>query len=264
MGVLNVTPDSFSDGGEFLDRAAAVERALTMQAEGAAIVDVGGESTRPGATPVTVEEELARVIPVIEALAGQLSIPVSVDTSKPEVMREAVRAGAGLINDVRALQLPGALAAARECAVPVCLMHMQGQPGHMQADPRYADVVTEVLDFLCQRVEACEAAGVARECLLLDPGFGFGKTLTHNLEILAALERFSEPGLPVLVGMSRKSMIARVLDHDTGDRIYGSVAAAVLAASRGARVIRVHDVQATADALAMVRAVTEVTGEKRS
>ena len=261
MGVLNITPDSFSDGGQYLATTAAIERALEMQAEGAAVVDVGGESTRPGATPVTVEEELSRVIPVIEALASRLDIPVSVDTSKPEVMREAVRAGAGMINDVRALQVPGALDAARECTVPVCLMHMQGEPGHMQHDPRYADVVTEVLDFLGRRVEACEAAGIARKRLLLDPGFGFGKTLTHNLQMLAELERFAAPGLPLLVGMSRKSMIARVLAREDGERVFGSVAAAVLAAMRGAGLIRVHDVQATVDALAVVRAVA-MAGER--
>ncbi len=262
MGVLNVTPDSFSDGGEYLEPTVAIRRALQMQAEGAAIIDVGGESTRPGATPVSVDEELERVIPVIEALSARLDVPVSIDTSKPEVMRAGVGAGAAMINDVRALRLPGALDAARDCAVPVCLMHMQGEPGSMQQAPAYADVVTEVLEFLYQRISECEAAGIPRDRLLLDPGFGFGKTLTHNLLLLAGLERLSEPGLPVLAGMSRKSMIAGVLGREDGERLSGSVAAAVLAASRGAHLLRVHDVQPTADALAIVRAVAEVAWGK--
>lgn len=261
MGVLNITPDSFSDGGRFLEPSAAIEHALQMQSEGAAIIDVGGESTRPGAMPVCAEEELERVLPVIEALAGRLEVPVSIDTSKPEVMAAAVRAGAGMINDVRALQQPGAIEAALEAEVPVCLMHMQGEPGTMQQNPRYTDdVVAEVLDFLLERLRACETAGMARERLLLDPGFGFGKTLTHNLQLLAKLARFGEAGVPVLVGMSRKSMIARILEREDDERVYGSVAAAVLAATRGARLIRAHDVQATVDALAVVRAVTSVAG----
>ena len=212
MGILNVTPDSFSDGGAFFSPEAALEQARQMVRDGAAIIDVGGESTRPGAEPVTADEEADRVVPVIRTLATELAVPVSVDTSKPEVMRAAVAAGAGLINDVMALQAPGALEAAREAAVPVCLMHMRGEPRTMQSDPVYGDVVSEVLGFLLQRVQACVDAGIPREQLLIDPGFGFGKTLEHNLRLLRQLERFLQPGLPLLVGISRKSMIGTLLD----------------------------------------------------
>lgn len=255
MGILNITPDSFSDGGRYLDPAVAVTRARQMVAEGAAIIDVGGESTRPGAAAVAVEEEIARVVPVIQALAAELPVPVSVDTSKPEVMRAAVAAGAGLINDVCALQQPGALAAAAELQVPVCLMHMQGEPRTMQQAPQYADVVAEVREFLAQRVEECIAAGIARERILLDPGFGFGKTLAHNLSLLKHLPMLHDLGQPLLVGMSRKSMIGAVLDVPLADRLYGSVAVATLGAWLGAAIVRVHDVKASADALKMVAAV---------
>jgi len=256
MGILNVTPDSFSDGGDFATREAALRHARQMVADGADLIDVGGESTRPGAPPVSVAEELDRVIPVIEALAGELAVPVSVDTSKPEVMRAAVAAGAGLINDVAALRRPGALAAAAALRVPVCLMHMQGEPGTMQQDPAYGDVVAEVAAFLAGRLAACEAAGIPRERLLVDPGFGFGKTLAHNLALLRGLPRLASLGVPVLAGLSRKSMIGALLGGvPVGERLHGSVAAAVLAVERGAAIVRVHDVGPTVQALRIVAAV---------
>jgi dihydropteroate synthase len=256
MGILNVTPDSFSDGGDFATREAALRHARQMVADGADLIDVGGESTRPGAPPVSVAEELDRVIPVIEALASELAVPVSVDTSKPEVMRAAVAAGAGLINDVAALRRPGALAAAAALRVPVCLMHMQGEPGTMQQDPAYGDVVAEVAAFLAGRLAACEAAGIPRERLLVDPGFGFGKTLAHNLALLRGLPRLASLGVPVLAGLSRKSMIGALLGGvPVGERLHGSVAAAVLAVERGAAIVRVHDVGPTVQALRIVAAV---------
>ncbi len=258
MGVLNVTPDSFSDGGRYAASADALARAQAMVAEGAAIIDVGGESTRPGAPPVEVAEELRRVLPVVEALAAALPVPVSIDTSKPEVIRQAVAAGAGLVNDVRALRAPGALEAAADAGVPVCLMHMQGEPGTMQAEPRYQDVVAEVIAFLEQRVAACEGAGIPPARILIDPGFGFGKTVEHNLRLLNRLDRLAATGLPVLVGLSRKSLIGKILDAPVDLRLYGSLAAAVVAVMRGARVVRTHDVRATVEALAVVRAVTDV------
>jgi len=251
MGVLNVTPDSFSDGGDFFSVGAAVERALAMQAEGAAIIDIGGESTRPGAAPVSAEDEIRRVVPVIEALQARLTVPISIDTQKPEVMRAAVAAGAGFINDVNALRAPGALEAAVGCEVPVCLMHMQGEPRTMQADPHYDDVVGEVSGFLQQRAAACEQAGIAREHILLDPGFGFGKTLQHNLQLLARLETISALGFPLLVGLSRKSMIGKLLGLDVGERLAASIALAVLALERGAALVRAHDVAPTWQALQM-------------
>ena len=251
MGVLNVTPDSFSDGGDFFSVGAAVERALAMQAEGAAIIDIGGESTRPGAAPVSAEDEIRRVVPVIEALQARLTVPISIDTQKPEVMRAAVAAGAGFINDVNALRAPGALEAAVGCEVPVCLMHMQGEPRTMQADPHYDDVVGEVRGFLQQRAAACEQAGIAREHILLDPGFGFGKTLQHNLQLLARLETISALGFPLLVGLSRKSMIGKLLGLDVGERLAASIALAVLAVERGAALVRAHDVAPTWQALQM-------------
>ena len=257
MGVLNVTPDSFSDGGRFARLPLALERAREMVAEGAAIIDVGGESTRPGAPPVGVEEELRRVLPVVEALAAELPVPISVDTGTPKVIREAVAVGAGLVNDVRALRVPGALEAAAAAGVPVCLMHMQGEPGTMQASPRYDDVVGEVVRFLEERVAACEAQGIPRSRILLDPGFGFGKALEHNLRLLARLDRLAAVGLPVLVGMSRKSMIGALLDAPVHRRLYGGLAAAVVAVMRGARVVRTHDVRATVEALAVVSAVMD-------
>jgi dihydropteroate synthase len=259
MGILNITPDSFSDGGVFISRDVALERARAMVAEGADILDIGGESTRPGARAVSAQEELDRVIPVIQAIAAELGVPVSVDTNKAAVMREAVAAGAGMINDVMALQDAGALAAAAALGVPVCLMHMQGLPRTMQQKPQYQDVVAEVMAFLQARVEACLASGIPRSRLLLDPGFGFGKTLRHNLLLLRHLERFNELQLPLLVGISRKSMIGAVLaDAPVDQRLSGGLACAVMAVERGAAIIRTHDVKATADALCMAHAVMTV------
>jgi len=255
MGILNVTPDSFSDGGRYLDRAEALERAHQMVAEGAALVDIGGESTRPGSQPVGADEEIRRVAPLVEALAPAIPVPISVDTSKPEVMRAAVAAGAGFINDVRALREPGALEAARDLAVPVCLMHMLGEPRTMQEAPGYGDVVAEVADFLARRAQACVDAGIPRERILIDPGFGFGKTLEHNLALLRGLERLTASGLPVLVGISCKSMIGTLVERGVGERLAGSLAAAVLAIVKGARIIRAHDVAATVDALKVTSAV---------
>ncbi len=261
MGILNVTPDSFSDGGRFVDLDRALAHARAMVAEGAAIIDVGGESTRPGAQSVSADEELARVIPVIEALHRELDIPVSVDTSKPAVMRAAVAAGAGLINDVYALRLPGALEAAATLGVPVCLMHMQGEPRSMQEDPQYDDVVGDVYNFLKQRIEECVQAGLARAQLLIDPGFGFGKTLEHNLELLRRLDEFVGLDVPLLVGLSRKSMIGKALGLPLDERLHASVALALMAVQRCARVVRVHDVRATSDALKMYEAVWPVAGD---
>ena len=258
MGVLNVTPDSFSDGGRYLAPPAARERARRMIAEGADIIDVGGESTRPGAAPVRVEEELARVVPVIEAIRAESDVPISVDTSKPEVMAAACEAGADMINDVRALREPGALETAARLGRPVCLMHMRGEPRTMQAAPRYDDVVAEVEDFLRARVAAAEAAGLPRGHLVIDPGFGFGKTLEHNLLLFRALPRLRRMGLAVLVGVSRKTMIGTILDRPPQARLHGSVALAGLAAWLGARIVRVHDVGATRDAVRVVQAVKEV------
>lgn len=258
MGVLNVTPDSFSDGGCYLRLAEALRRAETMVEEGAALIDVGGESTRPGASPVSAREELGRVLPVVERLARELPVPVSVDTSKPEVMREAVRAGAGLINDVRALRLPGALEAAAASGVPVCLMHMRGEPSTMQREPRYSDVVAEVHASLAERIRVCESAGISRERILIDPGFGFGKTLDHNLILLRHLDRFTGLAAGVLVGMSRKSMIGLLLDVPVGERLAGSLAAAVIAVWQGARIVRAHDVRETVRALRVCSAVLTV------
>jgi len=255
MGILNVTPDSFSDGGRFLGREQAIAQALRMQQEGAAIIDIGGESTRPGAAPVPLQQELDRVVPVIEALSPALEVPISVDTSKPEVMRAAVAAGAGMINDVYALRREGALEAAAALAVPVCLMHMLGEPRSMQQEPVYGDVLQEVRTFLLQQVARCEEAGLSRERLLLDPGFGFGKSLEHNLSLLKHLPELVAEGLPVLVGLSRKSMIGNVLQLPPEQRLPGSIAVATLAAWMGARVIRAHDVRATVEAVTMVAAL---------
>lgn len=254
MGVLNVTPDSFSDGGTWVETGAAVAAARAMAAAGAAVIDIGGESTRPGASPVSAGEEIDRVVPVIEALAG-LAAPISIDTSKPEVMRAAVAAGARMINDVNALRAPGALATAAALDVPVCLMHMQGEPRTMQAAPRYDDVVEDVYQFLLSRVAACEDAGIPRERLVIDPGFGFGKTLAHNLSLLRHLRRFEAARLPLLVGVSRKSLIGAVLDRPVTERLPGSIALACHAAAHGAHILRVHDVGPTRDALAMLAAV---------
>lgn len=255
MGVVNVTPDSFSDGGRFINADAALVQARRLISAGASILDVGGESTRPGAAPVSVQQELDRVVPVIEALAQETQVVLSVDTSTPDVMREAARAGAHLINDVRALSREGALQAAMDTGLAVCLMHMQGQPGTMQMSPEYDDVVSEVERYLNERIAACEVAGLQRQQLLVDPGFGFGKTLGHNLSLLKHLDRFKRWGCPVLVGMSRKSMIGDVLGKPVDQRLYGSLAAAVAAAMNGASIVRVHDVAETADAIAVINAL---------
>jgi len=256
MGILNVTPDSFSDGGRFLDRDAAVSRAIAMQQAGAAIIDIGGESTRPGAVPVSADEEAERVVPVIEALHAELDIPLSVDTSKPEVMVEAVRAGAGMINDVNALRADGAVQVAAELGVPLCLMHMQGEPRTMQEAPAYTDVVAEVKAFLLKRLACCREAGIAEHTVLVDPGFGFGKTLEHNLTLLRDLRQFADMGAGVLVGISRKSMLGALTGREAHERLAASITAAALAVERGAIVVRVHDVAETVDALSIVNAVT--------
>lgn len=255
MGVLNVTPDSFSDGGRYFSVAAAVEQGVRMAAEGAAFIDVGGESTRPGAAAVDADEEARRVLPVIGRLRVLTPAVLSVDTSKPQVMRAAAAAGAGLINDVRALQAPEALAAAADSGCAVCLMHMQGEPRTMQRSPHYDDVVGEIRRFLAGRVRACRDAGVAAERLVVDPGFGFGKTLEHNLQLLRRLSEVVADGVPVLAGLSRKSMLGTLTDRPAGDRLAGSVALAVIAALAGARIIRAHDVAATVDALKVVSAL---------
>ena len=256
MGVLNVTPDSFSDGGRFLQPDQAIARAQAMVQEGADILDVGGESTRPGAAELTVQEEADRVLPVVAALR-ELDVPISVDTRKPELMHQALAAGADMINDIRALRAPGALAAVAAARCAVCLMHMQGEPGTMQQAPVYDDVVAEVAAFLADRVAACEAAGIARERLVVDPGFGFGKTLAHNLELLRALPLLAAGGVPVLAGLSRKSMLGRITSREVGGRRAASVAAAMLAVDRGAAIVRVHDVAATRDALRVRQAVLD-------
>ena len=254
-GVLNITDDSFSDGGRFSDPQRAIAHGLKLVEEGADLLDVGGESTRPGAGEVTIDEEIRRVVPVIEALAKQAMVPISIDTSKPEVMRAAVAAGAGLINDVYALRRAGALAAAAELGVPVCVMHMQGEPRTMQDAPDYDDVVADVHRFLAERLFACQMAGIDKKKILIDPGFGFGKTLEHNLALLRGLDRFPELA-PVMVGLSRKAMIGTLTARTTpGDRAAGSAAAALIAVQRGAAIARVHDVAVTRDALAVWTAV---------
>lgn len=262
MGVINTTPDSFSDGGTLyrssrLDIERAMVRAREMVAAGAAVLDIGGESTRPGAQPVSPAEEMDRVVPLVARIAAELEVVISVDTSTPALMREAASAGAGLLNDVRALTRDGALEAAAATGLPICLMHMQGEPTTMQAEPQYVDVVTEVREFLLGRVAACERLGIVRERLLLDPGFGFGKSVTHNLQLLHGLSQLSAMGFPVLVGFSRKSLIGKLLGRDVAQRLPASLALAVLAVERGAAIIRTHDVAATADAVAMCKAVQE-------
>ncbi len=254
MGVLNVTPDSFSDGGLYLEPAAAVARGEELAEQGAAIIDVGAESTRPGSAPVGIEEELRRVIPVIEHLAAVLQVPVSVDTRKPEVMRRAIAAGATVVNDVGALATPGALDVLAGSGAGVVLVHMQGEPATMQEAPRYADVIGEVRTFLSARAAACEAGGIARARLAVDPGFGFGKTLEHNLALLRGLPALAADGLPLVAGLSRKRMIGVLTGRGEDARLAGSLAAAVLAARAGARIIRAHDVRETVDALAIVAA----------
>ena len=259
MGIVNVTPDSFSDGGAHADLEAAVAHGLRLAAEGADVLDVGGESTRPGAGEVPLEEELRRVVPVVERLARETALPISVDTSKPDVMRAAVAAGAGMVNDVYALRREGALDAAAELGVPVVLMHMLGEPRSMQHDPRYDDVVGDVHRFLAERIFVAEMAGIAKKRIVVDPGFGFGKTTRHNLQLLAQLERFTELGVPVLAGLSRKRMIGELTGREApAERIHGSVAAHLIAAQRGARLLRVHDVAATVDALRVWNAVAAV------
>ncbi|MEZ8243624.1 dihydropteroate synthase [Vibrio splendidus] len=252
MGILNVTPDSFSDGGRFNSLDNALLQAERMIQAGVSIIDIGGESTRPGAPDVSLEEELARVIPAIKAIRAKFDVWISIDTSKAEVMRQAVEAGADLINDVRALQELGALQAAAEGNVPVCLMHMKGQPRTMQASPVYDDVLMDVEAFLQERVEACEAVGISKNQLILDPGFGFGKTIEHNYHLLAHLEKFHTLGLPVLAGMSRKSMIFKLLDKAPADCMVASVTCATIAAMKGAQIIRVHDVEDTLEAMKII------------
>lgn len=255
MGILNVTPDSFSDGGRFHGLDAALAGAARMRDEGAAIIDVGGESTRPGAQPVAAAEEHSRVVPVIEAIISELGIAVSIDSSKPEVMEAAIGAGATMINDIMALRVEGAIETARDLQVPVCLMHMQGMPRTMQAEPRYDDVVSEVREFLLGRIDACVAAGMDESKIIIDPGFGFGKTLQHNLALLANLGVLVDTGYPVLAGLSRKSMIANMLGRAVDERIAASAALALIAAQKGAAIVRVHDVAETADALAVAARV---------
>ncbi|SKA25061.1 dihydropteroate synthase [Novilysobacter spongiicola] len=259
MGIVNTTPDSFSDGGLHESADAAVAHALRLVEEGADILDIGGESTRPGAAPVPLEEELRRVVPVIERLAREVGVPISVDTSKPEVMRAAVAAGAGMLNDVRALRAEGALDAAAGLGVPVVLMHMADEPGGMQDDPRYDDVVAEVHRYLAERIFAAEMAGIPKRNLVVDPGFGFGKNGTHNMTLLARLERFRELGVPVMAGLSRKRTIGALTGREVpADRVHGSVAAHLIAAQRGVLLLRVHDVGATVDALKVWAAVAAV------
>lgn len=255
MGIVNVTPDSFSDGGRYASTQLAVEHALQLVVEGADILDIGGESTRPNATPVSLDEELSRVIPVIERLAQEVDVPLSIDTYKPQVMREAVNAGAAIINDIRGLQELGALEAAAEGNAGVCLMHMQGTPQTMQQDPMYKDVVQEVKAFLQERMHAALAAGIAAERIVLDPGFGFGKRTVHNIALLNALPELLELGRPLLVGLSRKSVLGQIVGSDVDQRLHASLAASVISAMKGGRIVRVHDVKATADALKVVNAV---------
>ena len=256
MGVVNVTPDSFSDGGLFLDAKQAIAHARRLIGEGVDILDIGGESTRPGAAPVTLEEERRRVLPVLEALV-ESGVPVSVDTRKPQLMRDAVAAGAAMMNDVAALAAPGALEAVAKAPVAVCLMHMQGEPGTMQANPSYRDVMAEVRAYLAGRVAAAESAGIARGRIVVDPGFGFGKTLEHNLALLAGLRELRLPGVALLAGLSRKAMLGKLTGREPHERVHASVAAALAAVQNGAHIVRVHDVAATRDALAIWNAVNK-------
>lgn len=261
MGILNVTPDSFSDGGKFTNSSSALNHALKMVSNGATFIDVGGESTRPGAKELSVQEELDRVVPVVELLNNELDTLISIDTSKPEVMTAAVEAGASLINDVRALSLPNALETAAQLAkfqgVPTCIMHMQGKPQNMQEAPQYNDVVADIIAFFKERLEQLVKAGFSTSQIVVDPGFGFGKTLGHNYAMLQHLRQFTELGLPVLAGMSRKSMIGTVLDKPVNERLAGDIAASTIAAINGANIIRVHDVQQTVDAIKIVQMVSK-------
>lgn len=255
MGILNVTPDSFSDGGNYSKTDQAITQALNLIEAGADILDIGGESTRPNATPVGLQQELDRVTPVIESLSAEVNIPISIDTYKPAVMRAAIAAGASIVNDVKALQEDGALEVVAASEVAVCLMHMQGTPQTMQEDPHYEDVVSEVSDFLLARVNACKKAGINKNRLLIDPGFGFGKTRHHNITLIQKLDAFSQLGLPMLVGLSRKSVLGQVTGNDVDVRLYASVAAAVISAMQGAKILRVHDVRATVEALKVASVV---------
>ncbi len=255
MGVLNVTPDSFSDGGRFHDIGQALAHAHRMIDEGAAVIDIGGESTRPGSNPVDVEEELRRVLPLVRSLAPKVSVPISVDTTKPQVMQAVIDAGAGMINDILALRTRGALEAVAGSRVAACLMHMQGEPRTMQVEPQYEDVVQEVHDFLRARRDACEAAGIGRDRLVVDPGFGFGKALPHNLSLLSNFDRFLDLGVPVLAGLSRKTMIGTITGRPIDQRLHGSIALATIAILKGARIIRAHDVAPAVDAVKIATAV---------
>jgi dihydropteroate synthase len=255
MGILNVTPDSFIDGGRYLALAPALSQARLMIQQGADIIDIGGESTRPGAAQISFDEELARVIPVIEAIRAESCVPISIDTSSPEVMSAAAQAGVDMINDVRALQREGALAMAAKLGLPVCLMHMQGRPENMQEDPSYVNLMEDISDFFAARIRQCLAAGIPLSRIVLDPGFGFGKTVEHNLQLVNRLAEFSHLGCPLLVGLSRKSTIGKILGSVTTDRLQGSVAAAVLAFINGASILRVHDVEPTVLALRVVSAI---------
>lgn len=255
MGIVNVTPDSFSDGGKFADTNLAIEHALTLVEEGAAILDIGGESTRPNATPVSLQEELDRVIPVIEVLSKQVNIPISIDTYKPHVMQAAINVGASIVNDVRALQEEGALQVLSKSNAGVCLMHMQGMPQTMQDNPQYDNVVNDVIAFLQARLQASIDVGVSASRILLDPGFGFGKTRAHNIALIQQLESFSALGQPLLVGLSRKSVLGQMTGNDVDARLYASIAASVIAAQKGAKILRVHDVKATVEALKVLAAI---------
>ena len=255
MGIVNVTPDSFSDGGKYSSTELAVEHALQLIADGADILDIGGESTRPGAEPVSLDEELRRVIPVIEALSKLVTVPLSIDTYKPEVMRAAILAGADIVNDICALREDGALEVVANSNAGVCLMHMQGVPQTMQINPTYHDVVTEVKQFLTDRLDACLAGGIVKERILLDPGFGFGKTTAHNVSLIQHLDRLAELGFPLLVGLSRKSVLGKIAGGDELQRLHAGLAASVISVMKGAKIVRVHDVKATVDALKVVTAV---------
>ena len=263
MGIINTTPDSFSDGGRFLTHDKALEQARRLIDEGADILDIGGESTRPGADEVTVSDEIQRTIPLIESIRAFSDVPISIDTSKADVMRAASEAGANMINDVWALRREGAMQAAAEIGLPVCLMHMQGTPENMQHNPEYESVVKDVKRFLQDRLFAAQAAGIKKENLVIDPGFGFGKTLQQNYQLLKALPEFVEMGYPLLVGMSRKSMVGLVLDKPVDERLYGSLSAAVISAMLGAHIIRVHDVTETRQALAIVQTFKQTTDDVR-
>ncbi len=255
MGILNVTPDSFSDGGRFQHLDAALHQTERMILEGAAIIDIGGESTRPGAKDVSEQEELARVIPLLKAIKSRFNIIVSIDTSKANVMAEAIAHGAGLINDVRALQNTNCLTVMAQSHVPICLMHMQGLPRTMQKKPHYNDLMTDIVDFFQQRIKVCQQAGINKQRLILDPGFGFGKTVTQNYQLLAQLADFNQLDLPILIGVSRKAMIGDVLNCDVEQRLAGSLSAAIIAMQQGAKIIRVHDVKQTTDAIKVINAV---------